>query len=201
LWNDDDNVKNKLDQDDGGNASDSDDVIVQVGDVGYKFRKHFEGHGWYQGEVVQILKGPREYYLLFVLWISQLLSVAALVDTALAGSKDRRCYYEDGEWEDNTLEEMQRLAILDTKTGTKKQCDDEPKKKKAKKERTKKKNKKKRDIAHAIELDQKPAAKGEVASVKSDVELDTKPAGEESPVPPIVTRATAKRQKIDVSNS
>lgn len=43
--------------DEGG---ESDDVSVHVGDVGYKFWKHFPNHGWYEGEVKEILLGLGE---------------------------------------------------------------------------------------------------------------------------------------------
>mmetsp|Transcript_34119 Transcript_34119/g.55705 ORF Transcript_34119/g.55705 Transcript_34119/m.55705 type:complete len:403 (+) Transcript_34119:100-1308(+) len=65
---------------------------VNVGDVGYTFRKQF-GDDWYTGKVVGIRPGPR---------------------TRAAGQKeDRRCLYEDGDAEDLSLPELQELALLD----------------------------------------------------------------------------------------
>jgi hypothetical protein len=57
---------------------------INIGDVGYQFLKEF---GWYNGKVVEIL--PR----------------------ALSGW-DRRCVYEDGDYEDLTHNELKRLATL-----------------------------------------------------------------------------------------
>lgn len=113
----------------------------------------------------------------------------------------RRCYYEvDSDWEDITLEEMHRLAILETERDRKKRCVNGPTKTKKKKEMKKKTKKgRKKKNTNTVNLDQKPAAKEVVAS-KQD-ELDLQPAGGESPTPPIVTRATAKRKHIDISNS
>mmetsp|Transcript_22181 Transcript_22181/g.39047 ORF Transcript_22181/g.39047 Transcript_22181/m.39047 type:complete len:440 (+) Transcript_22181:108-1427(+) len=65
---------------------------VNVGDVGYTFRKQF-GDDWYTGKVVGIRPGPR---------------------TRAAGQKeDRRCLYEDGDAEDLSLPELRELALLD----------------------------------------------------------------------------------------
>ncbi len=43
----------------------NDAFIAPFGAVGYKFRKHFEGYGWFDGEVVEIRPGAGELtYLL-----------------------------------------------------------------------------------------------------------------------------------------
>jgi hypothetical protein len=60
--------------------------IINIGDFGYQFRKEFDS-GWFNGKVVEIL--PR----------------------ALSGW-DRMCVYEDGDYEDLTLNELKRLATL-----------------------------------------------------------------------------------------
>jgi hypothetical protein len=59
---------------------------INIGDFGYQFRKEFDS-GWFNGKVVEIL--PR----------------------ALSGW-DRMCVYEDGDYEDLTLNELKRLATL-----------------------------------------------------------------------------------------
>mmetsp|Transcript_34118 Transcript_34118/g.55700 ORF Transcript_34118/g.55700 Transcript_34118/m.55700 type:complete len:440 (+) Transcript_34118:100-1419(+) len=67
---------------------------VNVGDVGYTFRKQF-GDDWYTGKVVRIQPGPR-------------------TRAAGAGQKeDRQCLYEDGDAEDLSLPELRELALLD----------------------------------------------------------------------------------------
>ncbi|KAL3799873.1 hypothetical protein ACHAW5_004385 [Stephanodiscus triporus] len=68
--------------------------IVNVGDIGYKFRKEFDS-GWYSGTVVEIRQHAK-------------------------GGKDRRCVYEDGDCEDLSLIELQTLAILDPNVTKKK---------------------------------------------------------------------------------
>ena len=62
-------------------------VVDVVGDVGYKFRKEFDG-GWFTGTVVRIRPSA-------------------------GGGKDRRCVYDDGDGEDLSLIELQTLAISD----------------------------------------------------------------------------------------
>ena len=59
---------------------------INVGDVGYRFRKEFDS-GWFNGKVVKIL--PRA-----------------------VGGQDRRCVYEDGDFEDLMFDELKRLATL-----------------------------------------------------------------------------------------
>jgi hypothetical protein len=61
---------------------------VEIGDVGYEFRKQFDS-GWYTGKVTEILL------------------------TVVGNTSDRRCVYNDGDVEDLSLEELQRLAKLD----------------------------------------------------------------------------------------
>lgn len=61
--------------------------VVNVGDIGYKFRKEFDS-GWFTGTVIQIRP-------------------------LAEGGKDRRCVYDDGDSEDLSLIELQTLAILD----------------------------------------------------------------------------------------
>eukprot|EP00571_Detonula_confervacea_P000961 CAMPEP_0172330226 /NCGR_PEP_ID=MMETSP1058-20130122/61291_1 /TAXON_ID=83371 /ORGANISM="Detonula confervacea, Strain CCMP 353" /LENGTH=1041 /DNA_ID=CAMNT_0013047431 /DNA_START=37 /DNA_END=3162 /DNA_ORIENTATION=- len=63
---------------------------ASVGDVGYTFRKQFEGYdGWYTGKVVSIRPVGGEH------------------------GGDRRCVYEDGDSEDLNLTQLQNLALLD----------------------------------------------------------------------------------------
>jgi hypothetical protein len=59
---------------------------INVGDVGYQFRKEFDS-GWYHGTVVEILQDADDGW-------------------------DRRCVYEDGDCEDLSLSELKRLATL-----------------------------------------------------------------------------------------
>ena len=61
--------------------------VVNVGDIGYKFRKEFDS-GWFTGTVIQIR-------------------------TLAKGGKVLRCVYDDGDSEDLSLIELQTLAILD----------------------------------------------------------------------------------------
>ena len=75
----------------GNNNTDSNNISnnnVEIGNVGYEFRKEFDSR-WYTGKVTEII--------------------------LLGGStKDhRRCVYNDGDIEDLSLEELQRLAKLD----------------------------------------------------------------------------------------
>jgi len=62
-------------------------IVVNVGDIGYKFRKEFDS-GWFTGTVKHIRP-------------------------LAEGGKDRRCVYDDGDSEDLSLIELQTLAILD----------------------------------------------------------------------------------------
>jgi hypothetical protein len=59
---------------------------INVGDVGYQFRKEFDS-GWFYGTVVEIRPHA-------------------------VGGRDRRCVYEDGDCEDLTFNELKRLATL-----------------------------------------------------------------------------------------
>ena len=59
---------------------------INIGDVGYQFRKEFDS-GLYKGTVIEILQDA-------------------------IGGLDRRCVYEDGDYEDLTLNELKRLATL-----------------------------------------------------------------------------------------
>jgi hypothetical protein len=59
---------------------------INVGDVGYRFRKEFDS-GWFNGKVVKILPHA-------------------------VGGQDRRCVYEDGDFEDLMFDELKRLATL-----------------------------------------------------------------------------------------
>jgi hypothetical protein len=68
------------------NNNENDDTAVQIGDVGYEFRKQFDA-GWYTGKVTEII---------FV-----------------GNAKNRRCHYNDGDVEDLSLDELKRLAKLD----------------------------------------------------------------------------------------
>mmetsp|Transcript_11744 Transcript_11744/g.18008 ORF Transcript_11744/g.18008 Transcript_11744/m.18008 type:complete len:368 (-) Transcript_11744:17-1120(-) len=61
---------------------------IEIGDVGYEFQKQFDA-GWFTGKVKEII--------------------------TVGNSKDRRCVYNDGDVEDLSLEELQRLAKLDPK--------------------------------------------------------------------------------------
>lgn len=63
-------------------------VVVSVGDIGYKFRKEFDS-GWFTGTVKQIRP-------------------------LAEGGKDRRCVYDDGDSEDLSLMQLQILAIFDS---------------------------------------------------------------------------------------
>eukprot|EP00584_Thalassiosira_punctigera_P006741 CAMPEP_0172541594 /NCGR_PEP_ID=MMETSP1067-20121228/12375_1 /TAXON_ID=265564 ORGANISM="Thalassiosira punctigera, Strain Tpunct2005C2" /NCGR_SAMPLE_ID=MMETSP1067 /ASSEMBLY_ACC=CAM_ASM_000444 /LENGTH=1391 /DNA_ID=CAMNT_0013327663 /DNA_START=90 /DNA_END=4262 /DNA_ORIENTATION=- len=69
-----------------GDNSSGTPPVINVGDVGYTFRKQFFD-GWYIGKVVKIRPG--------------------------AGGYDRRCHYEDGDSEDLSLSQLQTLALLD----------------------------------------------------------------------------------------
>ena len=63
-----------------GNQAGETQVNIKVGDIGYKFKKYFPSYrDWYDGEVVEILRGERY---------------------------SRRCKYTDGDIEDYTLAEM-----------------------------------------------------------------------------------------------
>jgi hypothetical protein len=64
---------------------------INVGDVGYQFRKEFDS-GWYNGTVVEILPHA-------------------------LGGLDRRCVYEDGDCEDLALSELKRLVTLSSNVG------------------------------------------------------------------------------------
>jgi len=64
-------------------------AVVEVGDVGYEFRKKF-GSGWYDGKVTEIRPLAENGY-------------------------DRRCVYSDGDIEDLRLEDLELLAKLDPK--------------------------------------------------------------------------------------
>jgi hypothetical protein len=109
--------------------------VVNVGDVGYKFRKEFHT-GWYNGTVVEIRPhagkcgdsclvphslsslAPRYAHDFFDAYHS---STDVLNHRCNAGSgKDRRCVYEDGDCEDLSLIELQTLAILDPNVTKKK---------------------------------------------------------------------------------
>jgi hypothetical protein len=63
------------------------DKEVNIGDVGYEFRKRFDA-GWFTGKVTKIRPGAQY-------------------------DKDRRCVYEDGDEEDLSLEELKILAKWD----------------------------------------------------------------------------------------
>lgn len=62
-----------------------------VGDVGYRFLKHFEGHGVFEGRVVEILANA-------------------------PSKKDRRCEYNDGDIEDLSLSDLMQLSRRNSNT-------------------------------------------------------------------------------------
>jgi hypothetical protein len=70
------------------NYNNEDSNNVEIGDVGYEFRKEFDS-GWYTGKVTEILL------------------------TVVGNTRDRRCVYNDGDVEDLSSEELHRLAKLD----------------------------------------------------------------------------------------
>lgn len=96
---------------------------INVGDVGYTFRKQFED-GWYSGEVIKIRHGAGKFILLYtcvdvscinsdsIYTLSLLLCICAVVCES-AGGRDRRCLYEDGDSEDLSIVELNTLLILD----------------------------------------------------------------------------------------
>mmetsp|Transcript_14316 Transcript_14316/g.31390 ORF Transcript_14316/g.31390 Transcript_14316/m.31390 type:complete len:1414 (-) Transcript_14316:695-4936(-) len=61
---------------------------MQIGEVGYEFRKLFN-QGWFQGKVVKIRPGA-------------------------AGGRDRRVVYSDGDQEDLSLDDLRVLSMKDT---------------------------------------------------------------------------------------
>lgn len=69
-------------------SNNSNNDNIEIGDVGYEFQKLFDA-GWFTGKVTEIIP--------------------------VGNSKDRRCVYNDGDVEDLSLEELQRLAKLDPK--------------------------------------------------------------------------------------
>lgn len=73
-------------EDSSNNNNENDDTAVQIGDVGYEFRKQFDA-GWYTGKVTEII--------------------------LVGNMKNRRCHYNDGDVEDLSLDELKRLAKLD----------------------------------------------------------------------------------------
>lgn len=78
------NINNR--EDSSNNNNENDDTAVQIGDVGYEFRKQFDA-GWYTGKVTEII--------------------------LVGNMKNRRCHYNDGDVEDLSLDELKRLAKLD----------------------------------------------------------------------------------------
>jgi hypothetical protein len=97
--------------------------VVNVGDVGYKFRKEFDS-GWYNGTVVEVrphagkcgdsCETPSHPVCIYAFVAHQLTCCNLFCDRFSAeGGKDRRCVYEDGDCEDLSLIELQTLAILD----------------------------------------------------------------------------------------
>ena len=63
-----------------GNQAGETQINIKVGDIGYKFKKYFPSYrGWYDGEVVEILRGAKF---------------------------NRRCKYTDGDIEDYSLADM-----------------------------------------------------------------------------------------------
>lgn len=88
--NDDGTQNNNNNQDDSNNSNN--DKNIEIGDVGYEFQKLFDA-GWFTGKVTEIIPN--------------------------GNSKDRRCVYNDGDVEDLSLEELQRLAKLDPKNKSK----------------------------------------------------------------------------------
>ena len=54
---------------------------IPIGNVGYKFRRSFEGYGVFTGEVIKIRPGAKD-------------------------GKDRRCRYEDGDEEDLSMDDL-----------------------------------------------------------------------------------------------
>eukprot|EP00986_Skeletonema_menzelii_P000755 scaffold213_cov150-Skeletonema_menzelii.AAC.4 len=81
---------NDVTKNDNQNSTNSNDnnVEMKIGDVGYEFQKLFDA-GWFTGKVTEIIP--------------------------VGNGKDRRCVYNDGDIEDLSLEELQRLAKLDPK--------------------------------------------------------------------------------------
>jgi hypothetical protein len=73
-------------EDSSNNNNENNDTAVQIGDVGYEFRKQFDA-GWYTGKVTEII--------------------------LVGNMKNRRCHYNDGDVEDLSLDELKRLAKLD----------------------------------------------------------------------------------------
>jgi hypothetical protein len=73
-------------EDSSNNNNENDDTSVQMGDVGYEFRKQCDA-GWYTGKVTDII--------------------------LVGNMKNRRCHYNDGDVEDLSLDELKRLAKLD----------------------------------------------------------------------------------------
>ena len=79
---------NDATKNDNQNSTNSNDNNIEIGDVGYQFQKQFDA-GWFTGKVTEIIP--------------------------VGNGKDRRCVYNDGDIEDLSLEELQRLAKLDPK--------------------------------------------------------------------------------------
>lgn len=72
--------------DNGGDKAKKD---VPVGNVGFRFTKHFPNHGWFEGEVVALRPGAK-------------------------GGRDRRVVYSDGDMEDMSLAQI-RQAVSKSK--------------------------------------------------------------------------------------
>lgn len=68
------------------NNSNNNKAVIEIGDAGYEFRKEFDSV-WYIGKVTEVILVNNRSY--------------------------RRCVYNDGDVEDLSLEELQRLAKLD----------------------------------------------------------------------------------------
>ena len=57
---------------------------IKIGAIGYKFKKYFKGHGWFEGRVSEINIGAKE-------------------------KKDRRVIYSDGDVEDVSIKQLKSL--------------------------------------------------------------------------------------------
>ena len=81
-----------------------------IGCVGYKFRKLFDV-GWFEGKVIEIrpLAGKMHGVLVFFSYRVG-ISYHSLF---LEGGKDRRVIYTDGDMEDLSVDDLEKLAKLD----------------------------------------------------------------------------------------
>ena len=61
--------------------------VTKFGNVGYRFQKHFKGYGTYEGRVIEIRSNVK-------------------------GNKNRSCMYSDGDKEDLSLKELEKLKKL-----------------------------------------------------------------------------------------